>query len=502
MLPRPVRPNTCKAIANTLLLSAVVTLCATALGLPLAYVVARHDFSLKQGLAVLPIATIFSPEVIVGPSWLRVLGNNGLVSNLLRDLGPPVPSFYSWTGLVLSMILVCCSCVYRDVVAALRGFAGPLEEANLRLGASPLASRCSGWTIPHMSEAPPPHKRRLRYAGTHPQRFEEKYKELDPARHASEVAKVMQRGQTPAGMHRPICVAEILAILKAQPGEIGLDATLGFGGHTQELLPRLMPGGHLIALDVDPLELPRTEARLRGLGFTAAMLTVRRMNFSRLSELLPETGGGFDVVLADLGVSSMQIDNPQRGFSFKIDGPLDLRLDPGSGTSASELLLAITRPALRELLLDNADEPHAVALAAALQGQYLRTTTELADKVRACVAAALPRQLPEAEAQLEIRKTLQRTFQALRIAVNDEFAALDRFLHELPSCLKPGGRVAILSFHSGEDRRVKKAFQSGQRTGVYQSVAADFMRPSFEEQRANPRSSSAKLRWAVRSNLK
>ena len=352
-----------------------------------------------------------------------------------------------------------------------------------------------------MSQPTPPRLRRARYAGTHPKRFEDKYKELDPTRHADEVAKVMQRGQTPAGMHRPICVAEILALLQPQPGETGLDATLGFGGHSRELLARLLPGGHLFALDVDPLELPRTEARLRALGFTEAMLTVRRMNFSRIAELLPEAGGGFDVVLADLGVSSMQIDNPGRGFSFKLDGPLDLRLDPSTGQSACDLLLAVTRPALRELLIDNADEPHAVALAAALAGQYLQTTTELADKVRACVALALPRRLPEAERKIEVQKALQRTFQALRIAVNDEFAALDRFLALLPACLKPGGRVAILSFHSGEDRRVKKAFQTGERSGVYASVADAFIRPSFDEQRANPRSSSAKLRWAVRAPL-
>ena len=355
-----------------------------------------------------------------------------------------------------------------------------------------------------MTEAPPPHQRRPRYAGSHPQRFEDKYKELDPARHADEVRKVIKRGQTPAGMHRPICVAEILAVLRPQPGEVGLDATLGFGGHAQEVLPLLRPGGRLFALDVDPIELPRTEARLRGLGFGEDVLVLRRMNFARIDELrddvASQAGGGFDFVLADLGVSSMQIDNPARGFGFKVDGPLDLRLDPDSGASASELLLSVTRPALRELLVDNADEPHAAALAAALQGQYLQTTAELAARVRECVAAALPKKLPEAERQIEIRKSLQRTFQALRIAVNDEFGALDRFLAALPGCLNPLGRVAILSFHSGEDRRVKKAFQGGERSGLYERISDGFIRPTFEEQRANPRSSSAKLRWAVRSS--
>ena len=351
-----------------------------------------------------------------------------------------------------------------------------------------------------MTEATPPHKRRVRYQGTHPKHFEQKYKELNPATHADEVLKVMQRGQTPAGMHRPICVAEILDILRPQAGETGLDATLGFGGHAQEMLPLIAPGGRLFALDVDPLELPRTEVRLRRLGFSPSMLVLRRMNFAAVAELLPEAGGGFDFMLADLGVSSMQIDNPARGFSFKLDGPLDLRLDPASGQSASSLLLSVTRQNLRDLLLDNADEPHAVALAAALQGQYIQTTAELAAKVRETLNAALPRKLPEGERQLETKRALQRTFQALRIAVNDEFGVLDQFLASLPACLKPGGRVAILSFHSGEDRRVKKAFQIGERCGDYQRVAADFIRPSFDEQRANPRSSSAKLRWAVRAD--
>jgi 16S rRNA (cytosine1402-N4)-methyltransferase len=339
----------------------------------------------------------------------------------------------------------------------------------------------------------------VRYAGTHPRQFEDKYKELDPARHASEVDKVMQRGQTPAGMHRSICVDEILAILKPQPGETGLDATLGFGGHTQALLPLVLPGGRMFGIDVDPIELPRTTARLRALGFDENVLIVRRSNFSELAILMPQVSGGFDFILADLGVSSMQIDNPARGFSFKADGPLDLRLDPGSGQSASGLLLSVTRQRLRDVLTDNADEPYAMVLAAALQGQYLETTTQLAELVRQTLTGVFKRSMPEAERAAETKRALQRTFQALRIEVNDEFGVLDRFLETLPDCLKPGGRVVIMSFHSGEDRRVKKAFQTGERAGIYSSVAADLIRPSFEEQRANPRSTSTKLRWAVKA---
>jgi len=350
-----------------------------------------------------------------------------------------------------------------------------------------------------MADEAAPHKRRARYSGKHPRRFEDKYKELDPSHHEAELRKVIERGQTPAGMHRPICVREILGVLQPGPGEVGLDATLGFGGHAQELLPHLAPGGRLFGIDVDPVELPRTQARLRALGFDESVLVLRHLNFAALATLLPEAGGGFDFVLADLGVSSMQIDNPARGFTFKADGPLDLRLDPGSGQPASSLLQSVTRQRLREILADNADEPHAAALAAALQGQYIETTTELAARVRLALRAALKPGMPPAEREAETKKALQRTFQALRIEVNDEFAALGRFLSQLPACLKPGGRVAILSFHSGEDRRVKKAFQAGERAGVYARVAPDPIRPSAEERRANPRSSAAKLRWAVRA---
>ncbi len=350
-----------------------------------------------------------------------------------------------------------------------------------------------------MTDASPPHKRRVRYAGTHPRQFEEKYKELDPTRHAAEVDKVMQRGQTPAGMHRSICVDEILAILKPCPGETGLDVTLGFGGHTQALLPLVLPGGRMFGMDVDPIELPRTTARLRALGFGEDALSVHRSNFSELATLLPLAGGGFDFVLADLGVSSMQIDNPARGFSFRADGPLDLRLDPTSGQSASELLLCVTRHRLRDLLTDNSDEPYAVELAAALQGQYVETTVQLADLVRAAMAQVFKRSMPEEERASETKKALQRTFQALRIEVNDEFGVLDRMLLNLPACLKPGGRVAVLSFHSGEDRRVKKCFQTGERNGTFSSVAPDPIRATYEEQRSNPRSSSAKLRWAIKA---
>ncbi len=338
-------------------------------------------------------------------------------------------------------------------------------------------------------------KRRVRYSGTHPRRFEEKYKELNPQQYSDEVKKVMERGHTPAGMHRPVLVREVLTALELKPGMVGIDATLGFGGHAQELLKLIAPGGRLIGIDVDPLELPRTEARLRGLGFSEDVLFIRRMNFAGLPQLLPEAGGAFDFVLADLGVSSMQLDNPARGFSFKTDAPLDLRLNPGRGQPASAFLKSVTEEDLKELLIANADEPHAGAISKAVfQNRHqIESTTQLVD-----IVSHVLRSLPEQTRREETKKSLQRTFQALRIAVNDEFGVLDQFLNLLPGCLKQGGHVAILTFHSGEDRRVKKSFLEGYRSGIYSQIAREPVRSSAEERRSNPRSVCAKLRWAVK----
>jgi 16S rRNA (cytosine1402-N4)-methyltransferase len=349
--------------------------------------------------------------------------------------------------------------------------------------------------MPDQPDDSVPHVRRKRYRGTHPRHFDQKYKELDPQRFAADIEKVIERGQTPAGTHRPICVGEILELLAPQPGEIGLDATLGYGGHTRELVPRVLPGGRLFALDVDALELPRTTARLRKLGHADDVLCIHKMNFAGIAGLLPAAGGGFDFVLADLGVSSMQLDTPTRGFSYKNDGPLDLRLDPQRGHAAAALLAATGVEALARLLSLNADLEHADRIAQAIKQspRPVATTRQLAEVVRAALA-----ELPESK---ETKNALQRTFMALRIAVNDEFGVLDRFLDALPWCLKPGGRVAILSFHSGEDRRVAAAFDHAHAAGLYARIAPKAIRPSNEEQRSNPRSSCAKLRWAVRSEL-
>jgi 16S rRNA (cytosine1402-N4)-methyltransferase len=343
----------------------------------------------------------------------------------------------------------------------------------------------------------PERKRRVRYRGTHPRRFEEKYKELAPERYASEVQKVMQRGQTPAGMHRPICVEEILSVLKLRPGMIGLDATLGYGGHASRILKQITPGGRLFGIDVDPLELPRTEERLRAQGFGEDVLTITRMNFAGILQLTATAGTLFDFVLADLGVSSMQIDNPTRGFTFKHDGNLDLRLNPSKGRSAHELLQTISEEDLHDLLIENSDEPYAerIAIAICRNRNRTQTTLQLADLIR----QALQR-LPGATRQEETKKSLQRVFQALRIAVNDEFTVLDQLLEHLPAAIKAGGRAAILTFHSGEDRRVKKSFLAGFRAGTYNRIAKEPIRPTPQECHDNPRAACAKLRWAERAS--
>ncbi len=345
-------------------------------------------------------------------------------------------------------------------------------------------------------ETPQPHKRRVRYSGRNPRKFEEKYKELDPVKYADQIEHIMAKGQTPAGTHRPICVDEILSILNPRPGEVCLDATLGYGGHSEKILPRLTPGGRLFATDVDPVELPKTEARLRGLGFGPDVFIARKMNFAGVLGLLPEAGGGFDCVLADLGVSSMQLDNPARGFTYKADGPLDLRLNPGRGKPASELLKTISAGALEKILFDYADEPQAKEIAQAIKAALLPVTTTA--RLAGAVTDGLKKLDPKITDSL-VKKALQRTFMALRITVNEELSVLDRFLAVLPWCLKPGGRAAILSFHSGEDRRVKKAFARGEEDGIYSRIAQTPMRPSAAERRGNPRSACAKLRWAVRS---
>ncbi len=342
------------------------------------------------------------------------------------------------------------------------------------------------------------HQRRVRYKGTHPRNFNEKYKEHDPEKYADTIAKVIQKGSTPAGMHLSIMVQEILDFLEIKPGQTGLDATLGYGGHSTEMLKCLEGKGHLYGLDVDPIEIQKTRERLKARGFGPEILTILQKNFADIDEVAEEAGA-FDFILADLGVSSMQIDNPERGFSYKVDGPLDLRLNPEKGISAAERLKEVTEEELVGMLVENADEPYAEKIAGRIcfelkRGGTIETTKQLRDVIEAAL-----RFLPKEEQAEAVKKSCQRTFQALRIDVNSEFEVLYQFLEKLPAVLKPGGRAAILTFHSGEDRMVKKAFKQGKKEGLYREISEDVIRPSKEECSRNPRARSTKMRWAIRA---
>jgi 16S rRNA (cytosine1402-N4)-methyltransferase len=336
----------------------------------------------------------------------------------------------------------------------------------------------------------PARRRRPRYPGKNPRRFEHKYKELDPERHPDTVAKVLAAGKTPAGSHVPVMVGEVLQVLRPQPGEFAVDCTLGHGGHAGAILEQLHSCGHLLGLDTDPLELPRTEERLKSAGFGPDRLTVMKSNFAGLPAALAKLGrSAADLILADLGVSSMQLDNPLRGFSSKADGPLDMRMNPTRGLSAAQWLKQTSPEKLATILAANSDEPHAHLLGSVLAARDFATTADLAAAIHSALTL-----LPREERDLSVR----RVFQAIRIEVNEEFTALDTLLRVLPDCLNPGGRVAILTFHSGEDRRVKKSFQAAHREGLYRQIARRVIRAAPSERHANPRSTSAKLRWAIR----
>lgn len=342
------------------------------------------------------------------------------------------------------------------------------------------------------------HKRRVHYSGTHPKRFEEKYKEHDPEKYADTIEKVISKGSTPAGMHISICVNEILDFLQIQPGQQGLDATLGYGGHTRRMLEQLHGEGHMYALDVDPIEIVKTKQRLAEAGYGEDILTIKQTNFRNIDQVAEEAGG-FDFILADLGVSSMQIDNPDRGFTYKFDGPLDLRLDPEKGESAAERLREVSYEELVGMFQENSDEPYAEEIATVIMKRkrtknYVETTTQMKDAIEEALAF-----VPEKDRKEAVKKSCQRCFQALRIDVNSEFEVLYDFLDKLPDALRPGGKVAILTFHSGEDRLVKRAFKAGAKAGVYSEVSKDVIRPSAEECARNPRARSTKMRWAVKA---
>ena len=339
------------------------------------------------------------------------------------------------------------------------------------------------------------HKRRVRYSGKYPKKFEEKYKEHNPEKYADTIAHVIEKGSTPAGMHISIMVNEILDVLDIKPNERGLDCTFGYGGHTTSFLEKLSGTGHVTSLDIDLEESKKTLARLRAKGYGEDVLTLVNTNFANVDEVA-KTQGKFDFMLADLGVSSMQIDNPDRGFSYKVEGPLDLRIDRSKGVSAAQRLKELDVDELAGMLYENSDEPYSEEIAKAIVkhikwGKPLETTTDLKNLIADTLSF-----LPKDEQAKTINKTCARVFQAIRIDINHEYESLYQLLSKLPDIMNPGGRIVFLTFHSGEDRLVKKMFKEYKKQGIFTEISEDVIRPGAAECNTNPRAKSTKLRWA------
>jgi 16S rRNA (cytosine1402-N4)-methyltransferase len=312
----------------------------------------------------------------------------------------------------------------------------------------------------------------------------------------------MRRGQrsTPAGEHRPVLLEGVLAVLNPQPGQVVVDCTVGWAGHAVELLRRIGPEGRLIGLDLDGENLPRAREQLTAVGHP---FTLHQGNFAGLPALLAAEGlEAVDVILADLGMSSMQVDDPERGFSYVRDGPLDLRMDRTRGRTAAQLLATISESDLRQALEKFGDEPEATRIAAGIVAarllQPIQRTGDLSRLIMETIHGREKNQgwrLHPAPNRWRIHPAA-RTFQALRILVNRELANLEQLLRVLPTCLVPGGKAVIISFHSGEDRLVKTAFRAGLRSGNYSNISQEPLVASWRERADNPRSRSAKLRWA------
>ena len=353
-------------------------------------------------------------------------------------------------------------------------------------------------------------RRRPRYAGTHPKQFDQRYKELNPADYPEIQGHVRAQGRTPAGTHVPIMVAEVLAALQPAPGEVVADCTLGYGGHALEFIRCIGPTGRLVGFDVDATQLDRTAERLaaetglpvaREAGGAGAPVVLLRSHFGGVAKTLGPLGlEGYDVIFADLGLSSMQVDDPARGFSYKYDGPLDMRMDQRLPHTAADVLQALTADELSAALAQLSDEPDHRRIARHLVARRaVEPITQTQQLVRLVFEAkGISRQTWRAQADRR-RGELHpaaRTFQALRIMVNDELTGLEQLLRVAPYCLRPGGRMGILTFHSGEERRVQYAFEEGLASGLYTTIAAEAVRPTPQEIGANPRSKAARLRWA------
>jgi len=295
-------------------------------------------------------------------------------------------------------------------------------------------------------------------------------------------------------LHIPVLLNHVLTALNPRPGQTIVDCTLGLGGHSAAILERIKPDGRLIAIDFDPTNIDAAIPRLENVR---GRFDLFHNNFAALPIVIAQAeveGGRVDAVLADIGVASTQIDDPARGFSYRRPGPLDMRMDPTRGQPASALLGRLTEKELAAAILEYGDEEDAPQIARMIVERRAVTPIETTQDLMAIVCAARDFTIERAAgAKLH---PAARTFQALRILVNREMANLDRLLTVLPSVLKPGGIVAIISFHSGEDRRVKTAFRLGKRDGVYAEVSEEPMIAGPDEVGRNPRSRSAKLRWA------
>jgi len=290
----------------------------------------------------------------------------------------------------------------------------------------------------------------------------------------------------PAPVHVPVMLDEVVRWLDPRPGALIVDGTLGGGGHTRALAERVGPDGRIIALDRDPAAVAAAEQNLAGLPVEPV-----HANFCDLPEVLVELGiEQVDGVLADLGVSSDQLADHARGFSFAAQGPLDLRFDPTRGEPASRLVSRLSAEHLADLIYRYGEERYSRRIARAIVHRRaqrpIETAAELAELIR--------QNVPRSRAGRAIDPAT-RTFQALRIAVNDELKSLEIALRRIPDCLRPQGRFAAISFHSLEDRRVKEAFRDDER---YTVLTRKPIRPGPEEVDRNPRASSAKLRVAAR----
>ena len=353
-----------------------------------------------------------------------------------------------------------------------------------------------------MTEKPEKPGRRPRYGGTHPKQFYQKYKEHNPIKYNDLHQKLRAKGKTPAGTHVPVLINEVMAVLRPQSGEIVADCTLGYGAHALAFIRLIGETGRLVGFDMDGIQLEKTRLRLAG---QKAKISLHHQNFAGIGNVLSaENIDGYDIIFADLGVSSMQIDDPSRGISYKQDGPLDMRMDHRLKRTGADLLKTLSEQELSQALWEFSDEPDHEKIAHMIVGQRsVNPITQVSQLLRLILnVKGMTERIwkkKQKESGFGSLHPAARTFQALRILVNDELASIKELLRVAPYCLRPGGRIGVISFHSGEDRLVKHAFAEGYKQGVYDAIAESAITPKIKEVMQNPRSSSAKFRWAKKT---